>query len=135
MGPHLAVPHNFGAAFARTRLESRSNQLDAINTARARRGLFRTHLYHPHGQSSFLGQLFPYVPGRLRGLREGGLEDLELLGLYRRPRTATLRTGAAVVGTLVLRLGVSGLWVSVEGVLVLGVILARFRILETKGRC
>ena len=59
------------------------------------------YLYDPHGQSRLLGQLLPDVSGRLRGLREGRLEDLELFGLYGCPGTPPLPSGP-VVWTLVL---------------------------------
>jgi hypothetical protein len=82
-----------------------------------------THLYDPHGKASLLRQLLPDVPGGFRGGREGRLQDLQLLRLYGGPRTASLRTGAAVaaatsgaaIRALVLRLAVPRLGIAVQG--------------------
>ena len=39
------------------------------------------YLYDPHGQAGLLRELFSYVPGGFRRLRESRLQDLQLLGL------------------------------------------------------
>ncbi len=55
------------------------------------------YLYHPHGQPSLLCQLLPDVPRWLGRLAERGLEHLQLLGLYGRPRSPPLVGPSAVV--------------------------------------
>jgi hypothetical protein len=52
------------------------------------------HLNNSHGESCFFGQLLPDVSRRFRRLREGCLEDLQLLCLNRRPRASSLAAGA-----------------------------------------
>jgi len=48
------------------------------------------YLYDPHGQAGLLRELFPYVPGGFRRLRESRLQDLQLLGLDCGTRTPPL---------------------------------------------
>lgn len=72
-----------------------------------------SYLYHSHGQSRFLSQLFPDVPGGFRRLGERRLQDLELFRLYRGPGPPAFRPGSAVVGAFVFCLGVSRFWVPV----------------------
>jgi hypothetical protein len=48
------------------------------------------YLYDPHGQAGLLRELFPYVSGGFRSLRESRLQDLQLLGLDCGTRTPSL---------------------------------------------
>lgn len=89
-----------------------------------------TNLYNTHGQPRLFRQLFPDMPRRFRRLREGRLQYLQLFRFDRGPGPPTFRTRAAVVRTLVLRLGIPRLRVTVQRVLVLRVVLTRFRILK-----
>jgi len=72
------------------------------------------YLYDPHGQAGLLRELFPYVSGGLRRLRESRLQDLQLLGLDCGTRTPPLWPRVAVVRGLVLRLRIPRLRVSVQ---------------------
>ena len=76
------------------------------------------YLNYPHRESSLLGQLLSNVPGRLRCLGECSLQDFQLFGLDRRPRSASL-SARPVVGTLVLAvLPLAAVVVPIDGVVV-----------------